>query len=102
MIRTSIVLPPALHQYLSVVAQNQGKPFSTLVRDVLSHFVQQQSQDQLTNVYHAMEKMRGLVKGPPTNGSQTIDETLYGEHGAWRGEPSAMGLWKVVPDSNQR
>jgi len=93
MIRTSIVLPPVLHQQLAVLARQSDKTLSEFVREQLGRIVAQKKKSQLDEMYDAIWQMKGLVKDDVTDASQTIDEVLYGENGAWRSEPSDIGLW---------
>jgi hypothetical protein len=100
MIRTSIVLPPALHQQLSALARQEGKKLSEFVREQLGRFVVEQRESQLDQMYAGIRQMKGLAKDDVTDASQTIDEVLYGENGSWRGEPSHIGLWELPQDKN--
>jgi predicted DNA-binding protein len=95
MIRTSLVLPPALHQQLSILAKQADKTMSEFVREQLGQVVAQEQKSQLEETYEAIWKMNGFINDPVTDASQTVDEVLYGEHGAWRGEPTKRGLWKA-------
>jgi hypothetical protein len=44
-------------------------------------------------MYEVIWKMKGIGDPNITDASTTIDEVLYGENGAWRSEPSEIGLW---------
>ena len=48
---------------------------------------------QLDEMYEAIWKMKGIGDPNITDASTTIDEVLYGENGAWRSQPSEIGLW---------
>jgi hypothetical protein len=39
----------------------------------------------LRRMYAGLFSLQGMCKDPITDASTTIDEVLYGEHGAWRG-----------------
>jgi hypothetical protein len=94
MIRTSIVLPAVLHQQLLALAKQADKTLSEFVREQLGEVVTRKQQTQLDEMYAAIWKMKGQVKDPITDASQTIDEVLYGENGAWRGSvpPERRGV----------
>jgi predicted DNA-binding protein len=85
MIRTSIVLPAPLYQRLSLLAKQDGKKLSELVRDLLDRSIAEQEQRQTARMYQVLKEMDGIVKSNITDASSTIDEVLYGEQGAWRG-----------------
>jgi len=87
MIRTS------LHHYLSLVAQQKGKPFSVLVQEVLARFAGDQSNQQLRDVYNALDKLEGLIDDNPIHDvATTINAQLYGRQGMWRADPQKTGL----------
>lgn len=96
MIRTSIVLPPVLHQQLSVLARQEGKKLSEYLREQLGQIVTQEKKSHLDEMYNAISSMVGIGDPSITDASTTIDEVLYGEKGAWRGEPSDQGLWTLL------
>lgn len=95
MMRTSLVLPPVLFQQLEQLARKKRKPFSALIRDALSHYVSNDSEQGLEATYNALWKMNGMVKSDITDTSTTIDDVLYGENGIWRGEPGKQGMWTL-------
>lgn len=98
MIRTSLVLPPSLHQYLSLLAQQKGKKFSVLVRDILTRFADEQADQQVGDLYTALDNLKGMVEDRSTKEeSRAIDSHLYGADGIWRQEPQTTGLW-ILPD----
>ena len=86
MVRTSFILPNTLHQRLLMMAQYENKTASDLVREMLDKFLASREQARVTRMYQALERVRGIVKDNIPDASTTIDETLYGEHGAWRGQ----------------
>jgi hypothetical protein len=95
MFRTSIVLPPVLHQQLSMLAHQEGKKLSEFLREQLRRIADQEQNSQLDDMYKAIGKMKGLIKDKVTDASTTIDEVLYGEQGVWRGTPTQHGLWQM-------
>lgn len=86
MMRTSIILPNTLHQRLVWTAQSLNTTMSDLVRDLLDKALATQEQGRIERMYQALFKLKGICKEPFTDTSSQIDEILYGEHGAWRGQ----------------
>jgi predicted DNA-binding protein len=85
MIRTSILLSEPLHQRLLWASKAEGRKFSAYIRELLDQAVAKREKKQLDKMYAAMEELMGIgTSGDPTV-SESIDEILYGEHGAWRG-----------------
>jgi predicted DNA-binding protein len=84
MIRTSIVLPAPLYQRLSLLAKQDGKKLSELVRDLLDRCIAEQEQQKTARMYQVLNEMDGMIKSNVTDASSTVDEVLYGERGAWQ------------------
>jgi predicted DNA-binding protein len=84
MIRTSVFLPATLHQRLLMLSGYEGKSLSDLVRELLDRALVAREQARIARTYKALEKLEGICKDKITDASTTINETLYGEHGAWR------------------
>jgi hypothetical protein len=82
MIRTSIILPTPLYHRLTLAAQQERKSLSALIRDLLAKALAGQEKVQLKRTYAALEKLNGVGPKGITDASTTINETLYGEHGA--------------------
>jgi len=85
MIRTSIALPEPLHQRLLLTSRTTGKAVSDLIRDAVTDALAKQAEAQLEQVYHALDQVRGIADAADATVSSTINETLYGEQGVWRG-----------------
>ena len=85
MMRTSLTLPPALYQQLVITSQQEGKSLSEVVREMVSRALAVKQQAQLKHTYAVLREMEGVCKDPATDVSSTIDETLYGTQGAWKG-----------------
>lgn len=94
-------MPSVLHQQLSLLARQADKKLSEFLRQRLGQIVAQEKKSQLEEMYEAIDKMVAIGDPTITDASTTIDEVLYGEHGAWRGEPSDQGLW-TLPDLKSR
>ena len=95
MLRTSLYLPATLHQRLQVASRQSKKSISRLVQDLLDKALREDEEKRLDQMYEALRKMDGMIKDPVTDASTTIDEVLYGEDGAWRGEPGDNALWEL-------
>ncbi len=85
MIRTSILLPPAIHQELVITSKQEGSTLTDLVRQAVEEWITLRKRHKLQRMYDALDHFVG--QGPPgiTDASSTIDEVLYGENGAWKG-----------------
>ncbi|MBX3083946.1 MAG: hypothetical protein KF716_20085 [Anaerolineae bacterium] len=68
-----------------MTAEREQKTLSDLMRELLTTAMNAQRQHHYKQVYAALHKYHG--KGDPTltDVSTTINETLYGENGAWKG-----------------
>lgn len=83
--RTSFVLPVPLLHRLHQTAQATNTSLSDLVRRLLEKGVAAQEQSTLTKTYAALERVKGISDANIQDASMTINETLYGENGAWKG-----------------
>ena len=77
-------MPATLHQRLLMVSGYEGKTLSDLARELLDKALVSQEQARIARTYKALEKLEGICKENITDASTTINETLYGEYGAWR------------------
>jgi predicted DNA-binding protein len=84
MIRTSVFLPATLQQRLLMLSGYEGKSLSDLVRELLDRALVAREQARIAHTYKALEKLEGVRKDKITDASTTVNEILYGEHGAWR------------------
>lgn len=84
-VRTSITLPVDLLHRLRQTATATNSTFSDLVRTLLEKGVLFQEKATLVNTYAALTKVKGISDADISNASVTINETLYGENGAWKG-----------------
>jgi hypothetical protein len=85
MTRTSLYLPDTLHQRLMIAAKREGEPLSRLVRHLLNQALAKQEAGKLKQMYTTLKELDGIGGAEITDASTTIDEVLYGEHGAWKG-----------------
>lgn len=85
MIRTSVLLPDNLHQRLLFASKRSKKPISTIVRETLDEALVTDENAHIEHMYQTLQKLEELGERGVTDASTTINETLYGEHGAWKG-----------------
>lgn len=84
-VRTSITLPVDLLHRLRQTATATNSTFSGLVRTLLEQGVVFQEKSTLANTYAALSNVMGISDADISDASVTINETLYGENGAWKG-----------------
>jgi hypothetical protein len=84
--RTSVILPPPLYHRLTLAAEQERKSLSEFIRDLLAKALAGQEKAHLKRTYAALKKLDGIGPKGIRDASTTINETLYGEHGAWRGK----------------
>lgn len=85
MIRTSMYLPDTLRYRLLLASQHEGKSVSQLVHELLDKALIDKEKTRIDHMYQALGQMCGIGQKGVTDGSRTIDEVLYGEHGVWNG-----------------
>lgn len=83
--RTNILLPTPLSARIKLKANIQGKGITEVIREMLEQSLEKEEDTSLDRLYEGLKKMQGMAKDMPSDASQTIDEDLYGEKGAWRG-----------------
>ncbi len=93
MIRTSLMLPTQMHQRLVILSKRRGQTFSELVRDLFRQALVSEGKDSIAQTYQALDALEGMGGEEVTGASATVDEVLYGEKGAWRGDSGEDGLW---------
>lgn len=84
LIRTSLLLPVNLHQRLLIAAKEKNKTLSSFLRDTLNEVLTVDEEARIKHMYQTLRKLEGLGERGITDASITINETLYGEHGAWK------------------
>src|ERR1051326_8559711 len=85
MLRTSIYLPDALYERLRLASKQEKASVSVLVRDFVDQGLQEKEHTHLKKIYAGLDCLWGTGNPRVTDASTTIDETLYGERGSWRG-----------------
>jgi negative regulator of replication initiation len=85
MIRISLFLPNSLVQRVAMDARLIGKSHSDIIRLKLERAYQTEQQAHLSKIAESLRALKGIGTANVSNASETVDEVLYGEHGAWRG-----------------
>ena len=76
---------PALFRRLKLLSQEQGKPISEIVDLGVSQIIAASDESRLERMYKGLFNLAGMGKRGIRDASSLIDETLYGENGAWKG-----------------
>ena len=81
------VLNRAYYGGESFIIRRAGKVMVriTPVSDEAEPQAEGMSPSELDALYAATRRVKGICKTPVSDASETIDELLYGENGAWRG-----------------
>jgi len=82
--RTSITYLESLLYKFKVVLAKEHKSLTAFVVEQIEKAVSAREQVWIHKTYKALDSMNGVGPTGPTDLSSTIDETLYGEKGAWR------------------
>ncbi|MCB0169337.1 MAG: hypothetical protein KDJ97_02195 [Anaerolineae bacterium] len=86
MIRTSIPLSPTMHQRLQLGARQKKLTLTDYMHNLIAKSLAAEEKDRIKLMYQDLADLKKLdVKAGP-DASVTIDETLYGENGVWRGQ----------------
>lgn len=88
MIRTTLYLPEDLHGRLKVASQTRNTSVSQLAQSLLETGLKPIEAEQTRSMYAALNQLKGIGQAPTADVAATIDETLYGEQGAWREQPT--------------
>jgi predicted DNA-binding protein len=88
-IRTSFTLPTSLLNRLKTTARAKNTSLADLVRTVLERQIQFYEEEELKKTYHALHKLRGISSANISDASATINETLYGKKGSWKGSDAS-------------
>ncbi len=83
MIRTSLTLPPPLHQRLVLAAQYKQQAISDFIRELLDKALIDQEQGRTDQMYQDLLELQGIGPKGLTDVSTTIND-IYGDNGAWR------------------
>jgi hypothetical protein len=85
MLRRSIYLAPTLNYRIESASKAEGKSVSAYIAEVMDKVLATREQSKLKQVYQGLQQLKGIGSRGDTDASLTINETLYGEQGAWRG-----------------
>ncbi|MCA9407518.1 MAG: ribbon-helix-helix protein, CopG family [Candidatus Omnitrophica bacterium] len=78
MVRTQIYLPKDLHQRLTRLASQRGKPMAQLVRDLIDKGLKEREEGDFSGK-EALTKLFAIqATGSPKDLSQQVDHYLYG------------------------
>ncbi len=86
MTRISITLPTSLSQTLQQEARQRETSVSDLIRTVMSRHFFSAKILQRERSLAALQQMAEQALAGGERLSESVDEVLYGEHGAWRGQ----------------
>lgn len=64
----------------SFVVERAGKPMA-----VIGPVNSDADPDHISKIYEGLRELKGIGEKSVTDASETIDEVLYGENGAWKG-----------------
>jgi len=64
----------------SFVVERAGKPMA-----VIGPVNSDADPDHISKIYEGLRELKGIGDKSVTDASETIDEVLYGENGAWKG-----------------
>lgn len=87
--RTSFSLPVTLFHRLQLTARQNNISVSELASRLLDKALARQEQRQIQRTYEVLKEMMGMGGKGDAQVSASIDEVLYGEKGAWRGESTS-------------
>jgi hypothetical protein len=68
-----------------MTSKHEGIGLSNLIRKVVEDWLETRRLEQLAHTYEGLDRFRGKGKAGITNASTTIDATLYGDDGGWKG-----------------
>lgn len=86
LIRTTVAFQPSLLQRLKIFAEKRGKTVTEIVEASTREYIEKQEQPQIDQLYQGLFELAGMCKEPVENASTSIDDLLYGDNGAWKGE----------------
>jgi metal-responsive CopG/Arc/MetJ family transcriptional regulator len=84
--RTTVTLPPQLMIQLKVFSKTEGTTISHLIARAVQQFIQQHQDTRLAHMHRTLRTLSGAGGAGKSDISSTIDETLYGEQGTWKGQ----------------
>ena len=85
-IKTTLTFTPGFLQQLKRIAHERRHSMSRLVEEELSAILREREGHRRQKMYTAIKKWQRTGAPGITDASQSIDDTLYGNEGAWQGE----------------
>ena len=70
-----------------MAADYESRTLTDVINDLLDTALESQEQVRCSRTYQALKKVQGICKADLPDASSTIDNVLYGENGAWQGQP---------------
>ena len=83
--KTTLSFTSSFRERLKMLSEEHNKSMSQFVEDELEKVLKEKERGKLKHMYSVLREMRGSGSHGITDASSTIDETLYGDHGAWKG-----------------
>lgn len=59
---------------------------SEITEEGINHVLEQYERQRVNRIYDGLKELDGIGDPRITDASTTIDETLYGERGVWKGK----------------
>ncbi len=84
--KTTLSFTPSFIEHLKIASQKAAKSMSRFIEDELGQMLKEKEQKKLKHMYSVLREMRGSGNLGITDASSTIDETLCGNKGAWKGK----------------
>jgi hypothetical protein len=84
-IKTTVTFSPAFLERLKAVAQERRSSVSRLIEEELTNLLREREERQLRKMYASIRKWQGSGSPGITDASQTIDVSIYGAKGDWKG-----------------
>jgi hypothetical protein len=69
-----------------MAAENRSQTLSSIATDLIDRALTDQEEAHWQRIYGGLKRLKGSGSAGVTDASTTIDETLYGEQGAWQGD----------------
>ena len=83
--KITLPLSALLHQRLIQTSKAEKKSLAALVREILNIGLVNKEASRIEQSYEALDKMIGIYKDDDPNLASSVDEILYDENGAWKG-----------------
>lgn len=84
--RTTVSIHPAIIQRLKAYAGQQGKTMSAIIEEGIRNVISQTEHAYVSHIYTVLKELDGSGGKGVKDASTTINDTLYGERGSWKGK----------------